>query len=53
MIQDGHEICFVGDGAFRELSQVDPKANDLLAKVKTALLIVIAIIISFTLILMD
>jgi len=29
---DGHEICFVGDGAFRELSQVDPKANDLLAK---------------------
>ncbi|UYV78393.1 GLOD4 [Cordylochernes scorpioides] len=29
---DGHEICFVGDEAFRELSQVDPKADDLLAK---------------------
>lgn len=28
--QDGHEICFVGDEAFRELSQVDPKADDLL-----------------------
>lgn len=27
---DDHEICFVGDEAFRELSQVDPKANDLL-----------------------
>jgi len=27
---DGHEICFVGDEAFRELSQVDPKADDLL-----------------------
>jgi len=29
---DGHEICFVGDEAFRELSQVDPKADDLLQK---------------------
>ncbi|XP_072024637.1 glyoxalase domain-containing protein 4-like [Amphiura filiformis] len=27
---DGHEICFVGDEAFRELSQVDPKADDAL-----------------------
>lgn len=29
---DGHEICFVGDEAFRELSQVDPKADDLLSE---------------------
>lgn len=29
---DGHEICFVGDEAFRELSQVDPKADDLLSQ---------------------
>lgn len=29
---DGHEICFVGDEAFRELSQVDPKADELLDK---------------------
>ncbi|XP_035210557.1 glyoxalase domain-containing protein 4-like isoform X1 [Stegodyphus dumicola] len=27
---DGHEICFVGDEAFRELSKVDPKAEGLL-----------------------
>ncbi|KAE9551618.1 hypothetical protein FO519_005170 [Halicephalobus sp. NKZ332] len=27
---DGHEICFVGDEAFKELSQVDPKADNLL-----------------------
>ncbi|KAK7483728.1 hypothetical protein BaRGS_00025049 [Batillaria attramentaria] len=27
---DGHEICFVGDEAFRELSQVDPQADKLL-----------------------
>jgi len=27
---DGHEICFVGDEAFRELSQVDPDADSLL-----------------------
>uniref|UniRef100_A0A8C2J759 Glyoxalase domain containing 4 n=1 Tax=Cyprinus carpio TaxID=7962 RepID=A0A8C2J759_CYPCA len=26
---DGHEICFVGDEAFRQLSAVDPKGNDL------------------------
>lgn len=25
---DGHEICFVGDEAFRELSQIDPTASD-------------------------
>ncbi|XP_052261188.1 glyoxalase domain-containing protein 4-like isoform X2 [Dreissena polymorpha] len=29
---DGHEICFVGDEAFRELSQVDPEADLLLDK---------------------
>uniref|UniRef100_A0A8C4ICJ3 Glyoxalase domain containing 4 n=1 Tax=Dicentrarchus labrax TaxID=13489 RepID=A0A8C4ICJ3_DICLA len=29
---DGHEICFVGDEAFRQLSMVDPKGNDLLDK---------------------
>lgn len=27
---DGHEICFVGDVEFRDLSQVDPKASKLL-----------------------
>lgn len=27
---DGHEICFVGDEAFKELSQVDPAGNKLL-----------------------
>lgn len=27
---DGHEICFVGDETFRELSQVDPKGQQLL-----------------------
>jgi len=27
---DGHEICFVGDEAFRELSRVDPSADSLL-----------------------
>lgn len=29
---DGHEICFVGDEAFRELSQVDPQADESLNK---------------------
>lgn len=33
--QDGHEICFVGDEAFRELSQTDPEGDKLLDKVKT------------------
>ena len=32
-LQDGHEICFVGDEAFRELSQVDPNADKLLDQV--------------------
>lgn len=32
-IQDGHEICFVGDEAFRELSQMDPEGEKLLKKV--------------------
>ncbi|XP_071522345.1 glyoxalase domain-containing protein 4-like isoform X2 [Panulirus ornatus] len=27
---DGHEICFVGEEGFHELSQVDPKGNELL-----------------------
>uniref|UniRef100_A0A2K5Y3E5 Glyoxalase domain containing 4 n=1 Tax=Mandrillus leucophaeus TaxID=9568 RepID=A0A2K5Y3E5_MANLE len=27
---DGHEICFVGDEAFRELSKVDPEGSKLL-----------------------
>lgn len=31
--QDGHEICFVGDEAFRQLSMVDPRGNELLDKV--------------------
>lgn len=29
---DGHEICFVGDEGFKELSQVDPDANNLIEK---------------------
>ncbi|KAM4589548.1 glyoxalase domain-containing protein 4 [Fundulus diaphanus] len=29
---DGHEICFVGDEAFRQLSAVDPEGNELLDK---------------------
>lgn len=29
---DGHEICFVGDEAFRELSKEDPEATQLLQK---------------------
>ncbi|KAG5269356.1 hypothetical protein AALO_G00201090 [Alosa alosa] len=29
---DGHEICFVGDEAFRQLSMMDPIGNDLLDK---------------------
>lgn len=27
---DGHEICFVGDRGFRDLSRVDPRAGELL-----------------------
>lgn len=27
---DGHEICFVGDEAFKSLSQVDPRGDELL-----------------------
>ena len=30
MVQDGHEICFVGDEGFRELSQMDPNADKLI-----------------------
>lgn len=29
---DGHEICFVGDEGFRQLSRVDPDANNLIEK---------------------
>ena len=29
---DGHEICFVGDVGFRDLSRVDPEATKLLAE---------------------
>ncbi|XP_065651529.1 glyoxalase domain-containing protein 4 isoform X2 [Hydra vulgaris] len=29
---DGHEICFVGDEGFRELSKIDPGSTDLLYK---------------------
>ncbi|RCN48763.1 glyoxalase family protein [Ancylostoma caninum] len=29
---DDHEICFVGDKGFRELSKVDPKADELIRK---------------------
>ena len=32
-VQDGHEICFVGDEAFRELSKMDPSADELITKV--------------------
>ena len=32
-LQDGHEICFVGDEAFRELSQPDPEGDKLLNEV--------------------
>ena len=27
---DGHEVCFVGDEGFRDLSKVDPKTDELL-----------------------
>lgn len=33
VFKDAHEICFVGDEAFRELSKVDPSGNALLDKV--------------------
>ncbi|KAJ7308820.1 hypothetical protein JRQ81_008088 [Phrynocephalus forsythii] len=33
---DGHEICFVGDEAFRELSQVDPEGEKLLEEAMAA-----------------
>lgn len=36
LFQDAHEICFVGDEAFRQLSMVDPKGNELLDKVGVA-----------------
>lgn len=35
-VQDGHEICFVGDEAFRELSKVDPNGDELLNTVSVA-----------------
>ena len=30
---DEHEICFVGDEAYRELSRMDPKGDELLSEV--------------------
>ena len=30
MLQDGHEICFVDDESFCQLSEVDPEAQSLL-----------------------
>ncbi|KAI2656188.1 Glyoxalase domain-containing protein 4 [Labeo rohita] len=33
---DGHEICFVGDEAFRQLSAMDPKGNELLDEAMAA-----------------
>ncbi|KAG1660631.1 Glyoxalase domain-containing protein 4 [Nymphon striatum] len=30
VVVDSHEICYVGDEAFKELSQVDPKSDELL-----------------------
>ena len=31
-IQDNHEICFVGEEGFDDLSQVDPEGENLLQK---------------------
>lgn len=31
-IQDGHEICFVGEEGFRQLSQMDPKGEEMLTE---------------------
>lgn len=30
LLQDRHEICFVGDEGFRDLSKVDPEGDKLL-----------------------
>ncbi|KAG8122488.1 putative Glyoxalase domain-containing protein [Naja naja] len=35
-MRDGHEICFVGDEAFRELSKVDPNGEKLLDEAMAA-----------------
>lgn len=32
IFQDGHEICFVGDKGFRDLSAFDPEADKELQK---------------------
>ena len=37
-VQDGHEICFVGDEAFQELSKMDPSADELITKVSVYVL---------------
>jgi catechol 2,3-dioxygenase-like lactoylglutathione lyase family enzyme len=37
---DGHEICFVGDEGFRELSRVDPKADELIDEVGYNLVVI-------------
>ena len=46
-LKDGHEICFVGDEAFRELSQMDPSADDLITKVVPPLSLVPGLLSSF------
>jgi len=33
ILKDGHEVCFVGDEAFRILSQLDTEADSLLSAV--------------------
>lgn len=35
-MQDRHEICFVGDEGFRELSKVDPNGDKLLVDAMAA-----------------
>ena len=39
---DGHEICFVGETGFDDLSQVDPNANQLIEEVLNLDLIILA-----------
>ncbi|KAK2110426.1 Glyoxalase domain-containing protein 4 [Saguinus oedipus] len=36
---DGHEICFVGDEAFRELSKMDPEGSRLLDDLRQAVVV--------------
>lgn len=41
LLQDGHEICFVGDEGFRELSKVDPAADKLIDDVSLLIIIIL------------